>query len=324
MTTRAVSDCSVISRRFDSVDLAKTIAVLGVFAYHSPVFELTSGFLGVDLFLVVTGYLTAASIQKAGPIVFFIKRLIRVWPSLLLTLILTFIIFQYFMYYSEIRQLSRDSVLANTFLANFGTYYLTGGYFDKSTQASPLFHMWSISLEIQLWFMFTVILQIARKNGLALVCFFGSLSFFYTAFFMLNSEDLNEFYLLPFGRFWEAALGYCVFFQSVRFRIKSLTLLALILLLVGIMVIDVSKYRVLWYLYVLLSLFILRLDFSLKGSLGEFVRFVSRRTYGIYLIHVPLIVLFDTYLELNATLSFLLVAMFTFLYANLSYKYLEK
>lgn len=310
--------------RLASVDIAKSIAVISVFLYHLPSVSLKSGFLGVDLFLLVTGYLSAATLSKIEPIEFFIKRLARIWPSLILLLLVVVLVFQYFMYFSELKNLYRDSVISNLFLSNFGLFYLSKGYFDQGTQFSPLFHLWSISLEVQLWLLLALIVFVfkARKNLIIIIA--SILSLIFTIYIFYKNQDVNIFYLFPFSRFWEAGIGYLVYQYRVRTNIHIIGIYLIVVLLFIIMSLDVIRHQYLWFIFVFLSVLVLTSDIVLGSRSDAVVRYFSTRTYGVYLVHVPLIVLCSVFLQLSIFITTSLTLIGTLFYAEFSYRFLEK
>jgi peptidoglycan/LPS O-acetylase OafA/YrhL len=310
-------------QRYSNIDLAKTIAVSAVFLFHSSATGLQAGFLGVDLFLVVTGYLTANTLSKISPTTFVMRRLKRVWPALIVMLILTTLIFFPFLFLSEAKQLSRDSFIATLFMGNYGTYFLSDGYFAASTHLSPIFHLWSIGLEIQIWILLALIVAVSGRYQFYSLLFASFFSFLFSFYVLAFLPDINSFYLLPTGRLWEAGIGFLAYYVPRHYQPPRAVIWSSIVVMLIITTLDVRTHYYLWYIFVILSGILVFSTLEVGSITSSVTRYVSNRTYGLYLFHVPLLVLTEVYLQASLMVSCSLAVVGSFIFASVSKRYLE-
>jgi peptidoglycan/LPS O-acetylase OafA/YrhL len=196
------------------IDGLRAIAVLSVVAFHVGVRPLHGGFVGVDIFFVISGYLItlimynqvrAGRFSIAG---FYERRIRRIFPALIATLLFT----SYFAYRellpSEIRDYSY-SLIATIFSGSNIYFWINSGYFDTPAQSKPLLHTWSLAVEEQCYIFLPIILQVVHRRfpngvrpviaGLALVSLAVSAVGAFT-------NPVSTFYLVH-TRMWELLLG---------------------------------------------------------------------------------------------------------------------
>ena len=195
------------------IDFLRAVAILGVLLYHLQIRPVSGGFVGVDVFLVISGFLITQVLDRPGrePVAladFYIRRIYRLYPALVAT-VLASLLASYFLFLpGEFWQLSRSGVFAVLGLSNVLSWAETG-YFDVASHGKPLLHMWSLGLELQFYLLwpFVVRLDIAMRRRLpagtlpillALASFGVSL--------VLGADEPASFYLLP-PRLWEFCIG---------------------------------------------------------------------------------------------------------------------
>lgn len=208
------------------IDGLRAIAVLGVLAFHSGLPGFPGGFVGVDVFFVISGYLItgllSAEFESTGRIdlrAFFVRRIRRLLPALALVVLATLAIAFVTMFPLELHRLGKAAQAVAVLAANFHFKNFTGGYFDPSTDVMPLLHTWSLAVEEQYYLvwpgLFLLIHRLWRpRDGnvhlstvIALLCVFVvSLS---ACVWMTGHDRLAAFYLTPY-RAWEFALGALV------------------------------------------------------------------------------------------------------------------
>ena len=159
---------------FKHIDGLRAVAVLGVLLAHYSIPGVPGGFLGVDVFFVISGYLiTRLIIQEKGRTGafsfrrFYIRRFRRLLPAALFLIGLCFLVFHPVLGTADLSSFLRSIPLSILSLANIG-FYREVGYFDTAAEFKPLLHMWSLSVEEQFYLIWpTVLLAIlwVRRFG---------------------------------------------------------------------------------------------------------------------------------------------------------------
>ena len=202
------------------IDGLRAMAIMAVVLYHAFPKHFKGGFIGVDIFFVISGYLISFILFKNFEVnnfclySFYAKRIKRIFPALII--VTTFsIVFGWFALtdteYMLLAKHARSSVL---FISNF-ILAKEAGYFDVSSHTKPLMHLWSLSIEEQFYIIWPLLLYFIIKKRLNVLSFsigFIAISFF-TGINMLSKNTVNAFYF-PWCRFWEllsgAVLAYIV------------------------------------------------------------------------------------------------------------------
>lgn len=193
------------------IQVLRGIAVLFVLVYHFFPSVLPGGFLGVDVFFVISGFLITGAITKeldAGTFSlanFYFRRARRILPAALTVVVLTALSAPWFMTEEQIAELTPQVWGALTFSINFVLWNQTG-YFDLAADAKPLLHYWSLAIEEQYYIVLPLALMVVvRRYWFALMSTIIVASLF--AMLLASSAYPNAaFYLLP-TRAWELCLG---------------------------------------------------------------------------------------------------------------------
>lgn len=196
------------------IDGLRALAVLPVIFFHAGFSFFSGGYVGVDIFFVISGYLITSIIldeidaKKFNIINFYERRARRILPALFFILLLTTVVGWLWLLPNEYRQYSQSLIGVVTFTSNI-FFYLTGGYFGASNELKPLIHTWSLSVEEQFYLLFPIfLLLIARarnklKNMILWILVILSLLFAQWQ----STRDTGFNYLLLPSRFWELAVG---------------------------------------------------------------------------------------------------------------------
>ena len=151
------------------IDGLRAIAVISVIIYHLNENWLPGGFLGVDIFFVISGFLITGIIikeiqQNAFSFKqFYTRRIKRIYPAFITVIALVSFIASAIFIYNDFNQLRKTIELATIFLSNF-YLGLTQGYFDLSANENPVLHIWSLAVEEQYYLIFPLILILAYKK----------------------------------------------------------------------------------------------------------------------------------------------------------------
>lgn len=195
------------------IDGLRAIAVLSVVLYHAFPNIFKGGFIGVDIFFVISGYLISIIIFKdldKGCFTFskfYANRVRRIFPSLILVLVTAYFIGWFFLLPAEFKQLAKHIAGGVTFTSNL-ILLKESGYFDAVGQTKPLLHLWSLGIEEQFYILWPLLLLLSFKRkfiyiSTALILFFIS---FYLNLMSANSDIVGGFYS-PHTRFWELMAG---------------------------------------------------------------------------------------------------------------------
>jgi peptidoglycan/LPS O-acetylase OafA/YrhL len=136
-------------QRRQDLDILRGVAVVGVVAYHYFPLRFSQGLNGVDVFLVISGYLVTQSLLELQPIrapsllKFYFRRIRRTVPALVATLTCCLTLAFFTLNDYQLRQLARSSFYAVTFQINFSLHYSID-YFNPDNRTNPLMHLWSL------------------------------------------------------------------------------------------------------------------------------------------------------------------------------------
>ncbi len=212
---------SAVTYRAD-IDGLRAVAVLSVLVFHVAPSALPGGFLGVDIFFVISGYLISLILlreQADGRFrfgAFYARRIRRLFPALIAVLIATLAFGAFALFADEYERVARHAYYAIAFVLNFR---LMGeaGYFDVVSSAKPLLHLWSLSVEEQFYLVWPVVLLGARRfrvdAGIVIVAL-AVVSLAFGAHLAARSAD--ALYYHPLARGWELLIGAGVAWWHAR------------------------------------------------------------------------------------------------------------
>lgn len=195
------------------IDGLRTLAVVPVILFHAGATWLPGGFVGVDIFFVISGYLISSIILReaaAGDfsfLRFYERRLRRIIPPLLVMLVVTVVVFQVIALPDQAQQTAESGIAALLSVSNF-YFWRTSGYFAPAAEFMPLLHTWSLAVEEQFYLLFPVIVLALMKLRLPLkwVFFIGTAAAFAVGYYLSVAKPSVAYYLLP-ARAWELAIG---------------------------------------------------------------------------------------------------------------------
>jgi len=195
------------------VDGLRAVAVSAVLIYHAFPSRLPGGFVGVDIFFVISGFLISGIIFKGlergnfSFLDFYSRRVRRIFPALILVCGACLIFGWISLMPAEFRQLGKHVLGGSAFSSNFVLLF-ESGYFDIEAARKPLRHLWSLGVEEQYYLIWPVLLFLCRKSQRAMKTLLIALALLSFAFNLyLTSADRSMAYYLPLTRFWELMVG---------------------------------------------------------------------------------------------------------------------
>src|SRR6266849_2672754 len=213
------------------IDGLRALAVLLVVGFHLGRGHVPGGFIGVDIFFVISGYLITGLLLRGTQlntlslIDFYAGRCRRIIPALALVLAVTWSIGWFAFTPDEYRNLGRHLFAGATFTSNF-LLWRESGYFDLAAELKPLLHLWSLGVEEQFYLLWPVLLFTLVKRRLPVSQIILSLLIFSFALNVLfvRNHAASVFYLFP-TRFWELMAGAVLAHaEFIKFSEKSSTL----------------------------------------------------------------------------------------------------
>jgi peptidoglycan/LPS O-acetylase OafA/YrhL len=195
------------------IDGLRAVAVLSVLAYHIDVSRVRGGFVGVDVFFVISGYLISAIVfseiaaGRFSVLSFYDRRIRRIFPALFCMLIVFSLIASFYLLPAEFVDYSKSLLAATTSVSNF-YFWQHSGYFN-SPASNPLLHTWSLAVEEQFYILFPIFLVMIRRffptklrTGVVVLFLLSLAASAATVAF----HPSTAFYM-PYTRAWELLLG---------------------------------------------------------------------------------------------------------------------
>jgi len=195
------------------IDGLRAIAVMLVVNFHAFPEAMPGGFVGVDVFFVISGFLITGLIvreldqQHFSLLEFYGRRVRRIFPALIVVLLATLALGWLWMLPSAFAQLGSDVFASAAFLANI-SLWLQSGYFDVESAKKPLLHLWSLGIEEQFYLVWPLLLMLVarlRWSILAVAAILGVASFALNVV-LIGTDPVATFYL-PFTRAFELLAG---------------------------------------------------------------------------------------------------------------------
>ena len=283
----------------------RALAVLAVVAFHFAPYRVTGGFLGVDIFYVISGYLITRIILRSSAegrfslFDFYRRRLLRLGPAIALVVGVSVVFGWFVLFNDEYAQLGRSTLASSLFIQNLNLLR-EGGYFDEHAELKVFLHLWSLSVEMQfyLFWGFVIFLLRRRQNWLlsAAIMFtivsVGSLA-------LAGPVSREALFYLPNFRLWEFTAGSIVYIVSAQwtkaaFKWAGALQLAATAALIGMVLLG-DEQRITASILITVTITAMLL-FSL--SIGPAVTlltnpaavFIGRISYPLYMWHWPLLV----------------------------------
>src|SRR6266702_1058211 len=195
------------------IDGLRGIAILAVLGFHASPTFIPGGYVGVDVFFVISGFLIStlilAQLRRSTFTLsdFYVRRARRLFPALAIVLTSCLLFGWFALLPQEFADLGKHVAAAAAFVLNFAVWR-ESGYFDPAANLNPVLHLWSLGIEEQFYLVWPLVLLMLWRHRRSLVITMGVLiatSFALNIVFM-HTDPKGGFYL-PVTRFWELGLG---------------------------------------------------------------------------------------------------------------------
>jgi peptidoglycan/LPS O-acetylase OafA/YrhL len=310
------------------IDSLRALAVGVVIINHFDKNILPNGYLGVDIFFVISGFVITKSLfgKLDSSFInfyknFIIKRFRRIYPVLIFIILIFLVLINFY----DLR-VNSTFLTGLTSLFAFSNIYLysqSNEYFSDISSYNSFLHTWSLGVEEQFYLIFPLIYFLLIRNKklfkIFLIAFISLSVYFFTNEYASN---FSSAYYLPQFRFWEIASGSLIALLP-RYRISLIQNINL-LFLIGLLLLNIENNPLLHIGVVLsTSIFILLYDsntFLDKPLKSVLVNKIGLLSYSMYLIHLPIGIMFkwlDVDLDLFSYISLILIL------SIFSYKYIE-
>lgn len=318
----------------------RAYAVMAVLLFHFQIPGLSAGFIGVDIFFVISGFLMTGIIVKGlenknfSVWKFYMARVRRIVPALMVLIAILLILGWLFLPTPDYQALGSQSAYASAFISNI-YFWRSSGYFDAASHEKWLLHTWTLGVEAQFYLLLPLFLMVLWKIKPAAKTLFWGLLFAFFASLALSVvasswRPVPAFYLLP-TRGWEFIAGGLVFFagrdvKALEKHSKTLLWSGFALLLLTFILIDSSyTWPSAWAVLPVLATALIMLANRSQSALTAhpIAQWLGDRSYSLYLWHWPIMValyfagLDANWLWISAGLALSL------LLGNLSYRLIE-
>jgi peptidoglycan/LPS O-acetylase OafA/YrhL len=321
----------------------RAMAVIGVMLFHAGFDFIPGGFVGVDVFFVISGFLITQLIRREHQEnifsfqTFYLRRFRRLFPALFITLFLSFLIMNFILSISDIKNLSNSSLYSIFALSNI-YFYEHSGYFDLNASLKPLLHIWSLSVEEQFYFVwpsFLLVCFLERSDKFVVlsILLFSISSLIFSYVFTI-SDPTAAFFLTPF-RVFEFGIG-ALMVWAIGIRKAKSAISDEITFLIGFGLVAASMLyfseRIPFPSYNALApcLGAAAIIFSDQAKYSGYILrnpimvWIGERSYSLYLAHWPVVVFYNYRFGTEKTVAIsALLLLIGVIWGVIQYRFIE-
>lgn len=219
MPSAPLQQSSIAGYRPD-IDGLRAIAVGSVIGFHAFPGRISGGFVGVDIFFVISGFLISSIILKASAtgnfsiLDFYARRIRRIFPALITMVASCLLAGWVLLFPDELKQLGKHVLSASFFVLNF-TLWSEAGYFDTASELKPLLHLWSLSIEEQFYTLWPITLLFFIRQGRPGLFISAATAVSFLLCVSGIFDKVANFYI-PLARAWELLCGGLLAFIQTR------------------------------------------------------------------------------------------------------------
>jgi peptidoglycan/LPS O-acetylase OafA/YrhL len=321
------------------IDSLRAIAVFFVICFHFELINFSGGFIGVDIFFVISGYLitnlllTDLRKERFSLLEFYLRRIRRILPPLYVVIVLSLIASYFILSPQHLDRFGESSVSSALGVSNFFFWNETG-YFDYKKLYKPLLHTWSLSIELQLYFfwpIFIFFLYRIFKENIKIIILLVIL--FCLTFSIIYSGRSTGFFYFSGFRLYEFAIGSFTYLlrDDLKFKFND-TLFLIVILTLILTSLGFSEDNIFPGSNALIPCLAASLFLLISGNLKYFKNlifnnpliYLGKISYSLYLIHWPLLI-FYKYIVIEPLSLFekICLILVTILLSTFSYKFVE-
>jgi len=335
-----------IVKKDKSIEGIRALAILLVIAAHAGILGFEAGFIGVDIFFVISGFLITRlliqEIQEKGSISFsnfYIRRLQRLLPALIVVIVTTGIALSHTLPKHEQLAHIEAGASASVWTSNIYFAFSTIDYFGTDASLNAFTHTWSLGVEEQFYIIWPALIMLLwcykrSLTSLALLLSVIAVISFLSCMYLSMFSPIKAFYLMPL-RAWQFALGGLVFFLLEKHYINKCNFLwgyiGLALLLLALVAIDKNQTypSLLAVLPTIATALIIYgclngTPFFFKKHLStDFMQLLGKTSYSWYLWHWPILIIGKILFASESIITNMILCMFAWMLAFLTFRIIE-
>ena len=334
----------------NEIDGLRGIAILPVLFFHAGYSQFEGGYIGVDVFFVISGYLITkillnSNFRNVNHYLSFLERRVRrLVPALITVIVFSTLVSYLSMYPGQLINFAKSAISSIFFLSNFFFFFDTG-YFSSSSDLKPLLHTWSLANEFQYYITLPIVILFFKRIRMILLIFMffflisillaqfgGNLKVIYPFieknFFFFNTPDWG-FYFFP-TRAWEILSGSFCYMIEIKKKIHNdfVSFFSLLTIITSFFIFKKTTPTPSFYLLIPIISTMLVILCTRKNSIthkiltNNLICFVGLISYSLYLWHQPLLAFSRIYLLDNKFLYWVIFPII-FVVSFLSWKLIE-
>lgn len=325
------------------IDGLRAIAVLPVIFFHAGFTTFSGGFVGVDIFFVISGYLITNLIitdlqkKKFSLTEFYERRARRILPALFFVIIVCLPAAWSMLTPREMKNFSESVISTILFISNF-QFWLESGYFDTAAGMKPLLHTWSLAVEEQYYLIFPVFLLLLQraKINISIPISILAIGSFCLAEWQTSFNPTASFYLLP-SRAWEILAGaLCAIYMSRSYvgtagtAGTAGTILGLLLIAIPIFIYDKNTpFPGLYASFPVIGTCLLIICSSQENLCGKilstkYLTSIGIISYSLYLWHQPIFAFYNHFQPNQKSSEYLALIAITLVISYFSWRFIEQ